>query len=498
MKALHELLRNYVEKSSYTVYSLSYASKVNRTTLQRALNGERPISQENLNRILPFLKLTLSEKAELDKAFLISQIGELTYEKHMYIKDLLEQIEVLGTVDGKSDSLPFVPSGSVTDSAQIIKGNFNIIKTICQAASCCIRDEKEPFLYTIAHFQNRFFKDLYEQLQIPFYKDLQIRHITPFIKAAPDNADCSLFNLRVLSTLFPFALSNPANCTLYYCYESYLITETATIPFSYFIVCNRQVFLLSADCETAMVLPEHVVNYYTGFFNRILQSSRELTASVNTASYLSAFLECAKDAKFINTIESQPCVTAFIDAGMIAESINKELPAQYQQMLTDMLATQNNNLKRMVNSGIVFTRRGYDNFVQNGIIEQIPLDLYHPLSIQNRILILGRMVQAISNDAYHFYMIKEDSFHPRIEIITYDTTHMLLNYHNPDTDRVQTCMIREPGMISTFTDFMHSLADHDLVYSLEDTKKLLQQSIQSLKEALPPPEQTFLNIENLQ
>lgn len=54
MKQLNELLEEYVKKSDYTVYSLSFASKVNRTTLQRAINGERSISKENFDKILPY------------------------------------------------------------------------------------------------------------------------------------------------------------------------------------------------------------------------------------------------------------------------------------------------------------------------------------------------------------------------------------------------------------------------------------------------------------
>lgn len=55
MKQLNELLKEFVEKSNYTVYSLSFISKVNRTTLQRAINGERSISKENLDKIIPYL-----------------------------------------------------------------------------------------------------------------------------------------------------------------------------------------------------------------------------------------------------------------------------------------------------------------------------------------------------------------------------------------------------------------------------------------------------------
>ena len=90
MKPLHTLLKEYIAKSNYTIYQLAMDSGINRTTLQKALSGERPISQENLSKILPFLGLSVPEKRELDQAFLISQIGEITYQKHMHLKDLIE------------------------------------------------------------------------------------------------------------------------------------------------------------------------------------------------------------------------------------------------------------------------------------------------------------------------------------------------------------------------------------------------------------------------
>ena len=94
MKSLHTLLKEYIAKSNYTIYQLAIDSGINRTTLQKALSGERPISLENLQKILPFLALSVAEKRELDQAFLISQIGEITYQKHMYLKNLLEGVNL--------------------------------------------------------------------------------------------------------------------------------------------------------------------------------------------------------------------------------------------------------------------------------------------------------------------------------------------------------------------------------------------------------------------
>lgn len=63
MKPLHTLLKEYIAKSNYTIYQLAMDSGINRTTLQKALSGERPISQENLSKSSHSLDF-LSQKKE--------------------------------------------------------------------------------------------------------------------------------------------------------------------------------------------------------------------------------------------------------------------------------------------------------------------------------------------------------------------------------------------------------------------------------------------------
>ena len=204
-------------------------------------------------------------------------------------------------------------------------------------------------------------------------------------------------------------------------------------------------------------------------------------------SYLSTFITCATNAKQFHSIEEQPCITAFVDQNIIQDSINKQLPLDSQQYLTNMLLTQTANLKKMFNCITVFTKKGLDNFVQNGIIQQIPSQLYHPLSIKNRILILNRMLQANQSGSFCFHLIKEESFHPNIEIVTYDTDSMLLCYQNVETSMMQTCLIKEPNTILAFNDFIQNLSNHNLVCDVEETSDILLQQIQSLKQLPPPP-----------
>lgn len=90
MITLEEQLKEQIKNNGYSMYSLSKKSGINQTTLQRALNGERPISRENFDRIISYLRLTPVEQKKLENAYTISKIGEPGYKKITFIKNLLE------------------------------------------------------------------------------------------------------------------------------------------------------------------------------------------------------------------------------------------------------------------------------------------------------------------------------------------------------------------------------------------------------------------------
>ena len=80
---LHVLLKELIDRSNYTVYQLAKVCDINRSTLQKAVSGQRPISRDNLDKLIPYLHLTVSEQKELQKSILISEIGEISYQKNM-------------------------------------------------------------------------------------------------------------------------------------------------------------------------------------------------------------------------------------------------------------------------------------------------------------------------------------------------------------------------------------------------------------------------------
>lgn len=476
---LHVLLKELIDRSNYTVYQLAKVCDINRSTLQKAVCGQRPISRDNLDKLIPYLHLTVSEQKELQKSILISEIGEISYQKNMYIRNLLSNAASL------SHSYPAQMHPAAIDPNSLhgnfITGSFQIINMICNLLTYEVNHRKEVYFYSISSFHNDFFPALYKQLRTDIYLSVEMKHIVPFSGISGNNDPASLYNLRTLSYLMPFVMSaGNDNLSFYYCYEEGIAEKISTVPFSHSIVMPEYVVLLSADCENAVILQSDAVSYFKEQFFTVLQASLPLLNTVDTASLLSVFIHLSSETSRSYMLELQPCLTAFVDEEIIQNVINKSLPAAQQQLLTATLLRQCSNLKRISDFISVFSKRGLDDFVEKGIVYQVPLELYQPPCLQDRIKMLQRLIDANETGAKKFYMIKDTHFHPVFEIFTYNSS-VLFSLTDSLASDASICILKENTIIDSFQAFLRHAVSHDLTYSIEETTSIFKEAVSRLK-----------------
>ena len=320
------------------------------------------------------------------------------------------------------------------------------------------------------------------QLQVTNLSRLQIRHIITFSKVSGNHDEASLSNLRTLSTLFPFAMSAPRDCELYYCYEEIAAQKLAAIPYPYYLILPQNVVLLSGDCQNALFLPRESISYYQQHFDGMLQSSMPLLDDIDTASFLSTCISLSSSARYIYTLETQPCIASFLDEDMIARCINPELDPSQIRLLSQTLLEHCNNLQHTPDFLSIFSRRGYDDFVENGIIYQIPSGYYHPLSIEDRILLLQRLIHANQSGQKRFILARGEAFRPQMEFFIYDGA--ILFTRTPDNGSAQICIMKEPHIIQIFKDFLLHTSYYKLIYTVEETTELFRKSITRLTNQL--------------
>lgn len=125
-------MRHAIEQSGYSIYKAANKSGINRTTLQKILADDRPVSQEQLEQILSVLKLSPAEEEDILTVFEISKSGETLHAIRQTIRHLFTAMfdtdAVFSNRAGEYSKSEITPPpklfGQFPDSFRLPAGNF--------------------------------------------------------------------------------------------------------------------------------------------------------------------------------------------------------------------------------------------------------------------------------------------------------------------------------------------------------------------------------------
>lgn len=437
MITLEEQLKEQIKNNGYSMYSLSKESGINQTTLQRALNGERPISRENFDKIISHLRLTPMEQKKLENAYTISKIGEPDYKKITFIKDLLEMKPKNTTL---MDSMLHFSPLKITKST-VITGKGNIMNTICCLLATDSTTETN-ILYAFSNFQDNFFRLLYEQLQQASINNLEIIHIIPFIKETKDSPDNTvLSNLKAIKQVIPCVLcNNHKSIQFYYYYTNTALSMLSGVPYPFYIMTQHNIVLISKDYESALVLPEENMHPFKDTFTQLLNISLPLVSPRITSAQIDS-----KDQNVLSSYQIKPYCNAIY--------YNKNLKAAPIKM--------------------AFSKNKFDLFIA---------DISDKSTSRNEKIRICKRILTFNQHNIQKYIILQDAiFNINLGVIMNDDES--ITFYTPDsTDpNIQMCTLYEPTITRSFDCFFANMITLNYAYSPEDTNKLITSAIHKLQ-----------------
>ena len=479
VKYFGELLRKYIDKSGYTIYSISYQSKINRTTLQKAISGDRPLSPENLEKILPYLKLTPYEKTDFEKAFLISHLGKETYKKHMLIKNI--------TMNEKNwfhepVSVTYSHNPITINQSTVIEGLHNILTVVQNLIDTCTQNCDKPFLHTVSKFDSDFFPVLYSCFHAETYEKLNVIHTIPFIKNTFSNNEYTQYNMQQLSAILPYVISAASRITFYYYYEENDISVFSSFPYSAYMTTNYNTILLSSDFQHALILPKECNAYFLASQTQIMNNSKLLfSTKLGTEIFLSA-TETLANVRAAHILLKQPCVFRFMDVHTPLNVLEaNQLPSDQKEALIHLINLRHDHLMNLEQCFSYISYEGYQDFVEHGILYEIPKQIGRPFSIQERLLILNKILEANENGSFFTILLREKSFSPKRNVLLYDNSSLFF-YHSDSQNQYHLCQIHESSVITEFCDFIDHLEKHGFSYSLTESNHIIRNSMEELEK----------------
>jgi len=477
-----ENLRSHINASGMTIYKLAKETGLERTLVHKVLNDDRVPSDEFVGTIADALFLSPIERAELYKSFEIRKIGEFRYNQRAQVKQMVELIAKAendnrafengnGAHASPPESLPDAPVG---DPVQLFYGYYAIndaVKNLIEAESLKGSASK------IDYFIPAKFKYFYDVLSICYMKNptLNIRHIIPLAKKAQQQEHRNN-NLTTLFSIIRLAFTSGTGYAPYYFYsDEQHICLTAAMP--YFLITSSHLLTLNADLDVAVLYRDRdMIDYYANFFNEMVAQTHPLLKLVdNFADILSYHLTIDRK-EIIGTsclIESQPCIGHYVTEQLVERKLRRELDNRDQ---VKALALKHFEYLRKTPIADIslFSVAGMDYMFETGYASNIPTSMMIPLTHDEIRSLISQYLDDVKSGRFASFAIDPAKFTiPLFTTVFLDklTGVHFLTYRDADLRAIH---INEPSIVEAFEDFCTYFEKSDLVYSQEETIRILE------------------------
>lgn len=481
MKLAEELLRQYIERSGYTIYSIAKAADINRSTLQKALSGDRTLSIDILERLYPYLKLTQNERSELLKIIDIKQNGMQLHEQREFIRDMVEHISdmMYGNQVIVSDIRESYYLDKVEfENTQVFRGS-SAVKNLLIFMVDFECTEKKPKVFTNIPGKKSIIHDVFEHklYHSNNYTVLDIRHVVHFTKDYSQQKMCR-DNLETFFNIVPLISIADFPYTVYYNYRDKEDLKDTAFPF--YILGTNWCVLISEDCMTALYCnKKDVIEYLENIFETEWSNSIPLASLCQKPEDILPYLlkVNSTDAPHY-CIEFQPCLMTYLTNEMIQKYSRKGIP-NYEQNIQYLMARRD-QMQGLSKHTCYFSKTGLFSFTETGYMVDFPQEYAYPIDKHDRKILLEAFYKEIEDDRQDHRVIN-----PLVLLIsdyfTYCVTEekgLAFYGYNDKKRQYNYIIIEEFTMINALVDFSKYLLSSPYVYSKEETLAFLKQCIE--------------------
>ena len=480
MTNFSEKLKLYITNCGVTIYQLSKNSGLDRTTIQRAITGDRLPSLIFIEKLSSYLRLSPNEKEELFELYSICKIGEKVYIGRKYIKDMIEGLATIHSPTHKS--LPSDKSisllGKINTVDTVYEGRYivnNMIRTVLEDE---VALNSSPIIDLSVPLENNFLFDLLYQLYLSERGKIRINYLARFVKISAYQD--SNYNLEILSHVIPFAFSAGNGFQLYYYYNNFDSSSDIAVLMPYYIITSNHLIKISADYNSAILYSnKSIKDIYKRTFDTALSKSEPLIREhFNCNDILSAYLEALNHSGIIShVLEPQPCFAWYYTDDLINSHL--VLDIENRELIIEQLCNYYKNFRSNRNRPMsLFSVEGLRSFAANGILNDLPTQFAIPFTVEERIMLLENLKNDLLSDIYPVYAVNPHKFVIPMTSLQLYNTNGLHVFSTNNNGIISSVFIDERSIIEAFHDFFNSLPESDLLYSKGETIKIIDEAIE--------------------
>lgn len=339
------LLKQYINESQYNVVTLSKLTNISRSSIQKFMSGiQIPKNYETIEKLIQFLPLSIIQKDELKKAYMIEQVGYLNYQKMTVLKEFIQSFNTYPSSSFNYNlSYKFNKINKFAHNPEELKLMLHFI------IEDALNHSKQ--IKILMNADNPLFEIIYQYAKN--YPDLVIKQIVNFKNLGNDVTSS---NLEQLEKLLPLLLlKNKTSIKYIYGKEN---NPNYYSIFPYSITSDNYIILINSDYTLGMLINENQ-KYLINEFNKKNKLAKKLIyKSKNKTNYINTFLNTLTNQKNTNFQ-----IFSHISLIYTYLKILNQNQSSYKNKLNEFL--QNNHLTLYLTSDQNTDKKCFTNILTN-------------------------------------------------------------------------------------------------------------------------------------
>ncbi len=440
----------------------AFIMNINRSQLYRFLSSEQLPDPDQLNEISQKLNLRVSEQRKLLESYECTQYGWEIVKGRKLITDMLDKLDSKTHQNGEIYEYTIENPMEINENASVIpiRNRANVISTLLSLLKSVTYNPNVSVVKIISQPDIKDFVSILTNIlkEISNNKrDISIKHIIRF----KDNLlnKNKLHNLKILDSLLPLSFFEKLY-GVYYSTEN-LTTDAYETFFPNFIsIDSETAFVFSEDYENGLLYTskcQEPIQLMNEEFNKIGNDCLPLFINLETYEKQSRYMYEYEHILKADTTLVHPENGFYTFPIDLIKKKEKEQPVlkEITQILIKRMENFSMRLKKSKALEII-SLAGLKNFAATG---QLLIYRNIKFSKNERIEILKSLLKFVENEEnYSLYITKEENHFYNSDFAIYTVGNELLyivpSYTNfKITDNI---IIRNKGIIESFTDFMHS------------------------------------------
>lgn len=481
MSKFSEYLKTLLDASGEPIASIARSIGVERTSIHKAFKDERILPSKTVHALAAHLRLSLEERQEFFRLYDMLLQGEDHWRNRTAVCEMLNHLSATQFLPVSSEPRIGVLDRDIPSAYdyKLVKGEYSVQST----------------LYTILSWELEQTPDAHFQMFLPFGMDFAsifmrlwhggARFTTEQLFCFPSGADSDCTqSVKILQQIIPLCLIARGFYRPYYFYER--PGALSLNPLNYYIITPHYLIQLSQDQSTALIQrSERLVRYFSNHFDGLMEHCDPFVSFVTTLPEILATSTTMLDQNGSLCVMSQPCFGRYSTPEKIAKYLqgNEALPEEMYLAIVNHFSQVRTIEKDFCS---VFSERGLQQFIETGQITEMPPAFVAPIDPPDRFLFLSQLREDIAADRVTGRIARQSVLSiPGYLTLYIDTSGNA--WMDTTADFIHGAYycnihITERSICHAFLDFFQSLPGSQLVYSKEETLRILDEGIQALQK----------------